>query len=213
MAWSGRRRTNRRRRSAARSMKLPTRATTPHHLKNGRQSANRLRTSRQRNQRHHAARRVSLHRQRPGGLRGVRRREHRSERIFSERFVTSPVSPLGQRTYVRTKFATAVALAEHADQRSASACACRRTKSSRSIRCTATPSSPISRKGSSSSNLARSSTAIRRTTSSDGRSSRREGSDRRSFNPDGKTDRRRLRRLRRTPRLYHARRAVSRWSM
>jgi hypothetical protein len=30
---------------------------------------------------------------------------------FSERFLTSPVSPLGQRTYVRTKFATAAALA------------------------------------------------------------------------------------------------------
>jgi len=29
---------------------------------------------------------------------------------FSERIVTAPVSPLGQRTYVRTKFATAVAL-------------------------------------------------------------------------------------------------------
>ena len=30
---------------------------------------------------------------------------------FSERFLSSPVSPLGQRTYVRTKFATAAALA------------------------------------------------------------------------------------------------------
>ena len=29
---------------------------------------------------------------------------------FSERIVTSPVSPLGQRTYVRTKYATSVAL-------------------------------------------------------------------------------------------------------
>src|SRR5207253_562437 len=29
---------------------------------------------------------------------------------FSERFFTAPVSPLGQRTYVSTRFATAVAL-------------------------------------------------------------------------------------------------------
>ena len=29
---------------------------------------------------------------------------------FSERIVTAPVSPLGQRTYVRTKYATSVAL-------------------------------------------------------------------------------------------------------
>ena len=38
---------------------------------------------------------------------------------FSERIVTAPVSPLGQRTYVsNTKFATSVALAEHARARS-----------------------------------------------------------------------------------------------
>ena len=36
---------------------------------------------------------------------------------FSERFLTSPVSPLGQRTYVRTKFATAAALAGTMHQR------------------------------------------------------------------------------------------------
>jgi len=45
----------------------------------------------------------------PGGL-NVYDIAHIDDKSFSERIVTAPVSPLGQRTYVKTKFATAVAL-------------------------------------------------------------------------------------------------------
>ena len=52
---------------------------------------------------------------------------------FSERIVTAPVSPLGQRTYVRTKYATSRRAAEHARRSIRCACACRKMKSNRSI--------------------------------------------------------------------------------
>ncbi len=45
----------------------------------------------------------------PGGL-NVYDIANLDNKDFSERFVTSPVSPLGQRTYVKTRYATAVAL-------------------------------------------------------------------------------------------------------
>ena len=66
---------------------------------------------------------------------------------FSERIVTAPVSPLGQRLYVKTKYATAVASPADAGRRSRRARSGRRTRSSRSTRCTATSTSPTARKG------------------------------------------------------------------
>ncbi len=50
---------------------------------------------------------------------------------FSERMITAPVSPLGQKFYVKTKYATGCRLAHHARRRSAAAAVRRKTKSSR----------------------------------------------------------------------------------
>ena len=57
---------------------------------------------------HPGPRRVPLRRLRRGGFRAfdVAYIDHKG---FSERIVTAPVSPLGQRFYVKTKYATAVA--------------------------------------------------------------------------------------------------------
>ena len=52
---------------------------------------------------------------------------------FSERIVSAPVSPLGQRTRIRHQIRHERRPAEHARARSGARRACRRTKSSRSI--------------------------------------------------------------------------------
>ena len=59
---------------------------------------------------------------------------------FSERIVSAPVSPLGQRLYVDTKDATVGGAAHHHDRRPARARSRPRTRSSRSTRSTTTPS-------------------------------------------------------------------------
>ena len=64
---------------------------------------------------------------------------------FSERIVTAPVSPLGQRTCVATKFATSVALPPRL-RWTPPAPICRKTKSSPSIRFTPVFMSPTARK-------------------------------------------------------------------
>jgi len=64
---------------------------------------------------------------------------------FSERMSSAPVSPLGQRTYVHTKYATSVALPSTLgiDPRER---ICRKTRSKKSTCCTPTFISPIARK-------------------------------------------------------------------
>ena len=75
---------------------------------------------------------------------------------FSERIITAPVSPLGQHTYVDTKFATAVALPTNMPMRLRSRRTTRRTKSSRCTRSIATPTSPTATRAWSSSTSTRS---------------------------------------------------------
>ena len=65
---------------------------------------------------------------------------------FSERITTAPVSPLGQRTYVPTKFATSVTLPEHARGRSAAHAPAAKTRNRQSARFTPGYLSPIARK-------------------------------------------------------------------
>ena len=79
---------------------------------------------------------------------------------FSERIVSAPVSPLGQRTHVHTKYATSSRAAEHARARSGARNACRKTKNNRSTFSTPSFTSPIARKAWSWSMSPRWSTAI-----------------------------------------------------
>ena len=88
-----------------------------------------------------------------------------NQKGFSEKIVSAPVSPLGQNTNVKTRYATAVAAPSHAGGRSRCGCGCRRTRSSRFTRSTATSTSPIARKGWCCRRRRRCSTATRRTTS------------------------------------------------
>ena len=66
---------------------------------------------------------------------------------FSERITTAPVSPLGQRFYVPTKYCTRRRRADDDRPRPDAHPASARTTSRRSTRCTATSTSPTGTRG------------------------------------------------------------------
>ncbi len=68
---------------------------------------------------------------------------------FSERIVTAPVSPLGQRLYVKTKYATAVATPDDAGRGPAANPASRERRTEDPPRCTGSSTSPTGTKDSS----------------------------------------------------------------
>ena len=79
---------------------------------------------------------------------------------FSERMVTAPVSPLGQRTRIHTTYATSHRAAEHARARPAARAHSRKTKNNRSTCSTRSFMSPTAKKASLTSMSRRLSTEI-----------------------------------------------------